>query len=173
MPIAYYEQSLVIALDHSSNIRFSLFILIRPVPKIAARSLSIENETITILNVLTNLNTKTSIATTPLIARPQKQKQSFYERLIHFFIIEFPLVILIGSLSGILHLIKIISNDLMVVFTIGTRLYSMYQKDMKFYQGNIPIDSVIYDGLSFYTRRLVHKKVKNIFISYQVNYQSY
>jgi len=132
---AYCQEPLVTALDHLSSVKFALYSLIRPALKIAARSLFIENETINFSNILLHLNTDTPVTDPPPEARPQRPKRSFSERLIHFFTIGIPLAILVGIIAGILNFIKVISNDLITVFTIGTQLYSMSERDVKFYKG--------------------------------------
>lgn len=184
---AYCHEPLVNALDHLSSVKFALFSLARPALKIAARSLFVEHETITVSNILSHLNTDEPIAAPPPEAQPQRPKRSFSQRLIHFFTVGIPLAIIIGILAGILHFIKTISNDLITVVTIGSRLYSMSQKDVKFYKGkslcllmnliirmcfffllenpnlvpprNAAIDGVINTGLSFYSRRLIYRKL--------------
>jgi hypothetical protein len=133
---AYCQEPLVAALDHLTSVKFALFSLIRPALKIAARSLFVEHETITASNILSHLNSDAPIASPPPEAQPQRPKRSFPQRLIHFFTVGIPLAIIVGILAGILHFIKTVSNDLVTVFTIGTRLYTMSQRDVKFYKGN-------------------------------------
>lgn len=132
---AYCQEPLVAAMDHLSSVKFALFALIRPALKIAARSLFIENESITISNILSHLNTDTPIASPPPEARPQRQKRSFTERLVHFFTVGVPLAILVGLLAGILQFVKTIFSDIATVFNVGFRLYSMSQEDVKYYKG--------------------------------------
>lgn len=181
---AYCQEPLVQALDHLSSVKFALFALVRPALKIAARSLFIEHETITVSNILSHLNSDAPITAPPPEAQPQRPKRSFPQRLIHFFTVGIPLAIIIGILAGILHFLKTITNDVITVATIGSRLYSMSQQDVKFYKGNLnflkkkyflfflsldnpnlvpprntAIDGVINTGLSFYTRRLVYRKL--------------
>jgi hypothetical protein len=132
---AYCQESLVTALDHLSSVKFAIYALIGPALKIAFRSLFIENETITFSNILSHLNSDTSVTDPPPEARPQRPKRSFSQRLIHFFTIGIPLAIIVGILAGILNFIKAISNDLITVFTVGSQLYSMSQRDAKFYKG--------------------------------------
>lgn len=134
---AYCQQSLVDAIGHLSSIKFALFILIRPALKIAARSLFVEHETITISNLLSHLNTDTPIASAPPNAEPQRLKRSFLKRLIYLFTIGIPLAIFVGTLVGICHFLKVVSNDISIIFTVSTRLYTMSQQDMKFYKGNL------------------------------------
>ncbi len=133
---AYCQEPLVNALDHLSSVKFALFALIRPALKIAARSLFVENENITVSNILSHLNAETPIAEAPPEAQPQRPKRSFSQRLTHFFTVGIPLAIIIGILAGILNFIKTISNDLVTVVSIGSKLYSMSQSDVKFYKGN-------------------------------------
>jgi small-conductance mechanosensitive channel len=164
---AYCQEPLVTALDHLSSVKFALFSLIRPALKIAARSLFVENETITFSNILLHLNSDAPIAEPPPEARPQRPKRSFSQRIIHFFLVGIPLAIIVGILAGIINFIKNITNDIITVITIGSQLYSMSQRDVKFYKDNpnllpprnIAIDGVINTGLSFYTRRLIYKKL--------------
>jgi hypothetical protein len=133
---AYCQEPLVAALDHLSSVKFAVFSLIRPALKIAARSLFVEHETITVSNILSHLNSDAPIASAPPEAQPQRPKRSFSQRIIHFFTVGIPLAILVGLLAGILHFIKAVSSDIATVFTVGSRLYSMSQKDVKFYKGN-------------------------------------
>ena len=132
---AYCQEPLFAALDHLSSVKFALFALIRPALKIAARSLFVENETITFSNILSHLNSDTPIASPPPQAQPQRPKRSFPQRIIHFFTVGIPLAIFVGIIAGILSFIKTISNDLVTVFTIGSKLYSMSERDVKFYKG--------------------------------------
>jgi len=132
---AYCLEPLVSALDHLTSIKFALFSLIRPALKITARSLFIEDETITVSNILSHLNTDEPIAAPPPEALPQRPKRSFSQRLIHFFTVGIPLAIIVGILAGILHFIKAVFNDLTTVITIGSTLYSRSQSDVKFYKG--------------------------------------
>ena len=81
---AYCQQSLVDALDHLSSIKFALFVLIRPALKIAARSLFVEDQSITMSNILLQLNTDTPLASAPTEVRLQRSKRSLWERIIHF-----------------------------------------------------------------------------------------
>jgi hypothetical protein len=132
---AYCQEPLVTALDHLSSVKFALFSLIRPALKIAARSLFVENETITFSNILLHLNSDAPIAEPPPEARPQRPKRSFSQRLTHFFTVGIPLAIIVGILAGILGFIKAVINDIVTVLTIGSKLYSMSQSDVKFYKG--------------------------------------
>jgi hypothetical protein len=132
---AYCQEPLVAALDHLSSVKFALLSLIRPALKIAARSLFVENETITVSNILSHLNSDAPIASPPPEAHPQRPKRSFSQRIIHFFTVGIPLAIIVGLLAGILHFAKTVSKDLGTVFTVGTKLYSMSQRDVKFYKG--------------------------------------
>jgi hypothetical protein len=132
---AYCQEPLVVALDHLTSVKFALFSLIRPALKITARSLFIEDETITVSNILSHLNTDEPIAAPPPEALPQRPKRSFSQRLIHFFTVGIPLAIIVGILAGILHFIKAVFNDLTTVITIGSTLYSRSQSDVKFYKG--------------------------------------
>ncbi|UJR26008.1 hypothetical protein I4U23_007354 [Adineta vaga] len=164
---AYCQEPLVTALDHLTSVKFALFALIRPALKIAARSLFVEHETITVSNILSQLNSDAPIASPPPEAPPQRPKRSFGQRLIHFFTVGIPLAILVGLLAGILHFVKAVSNDLVTVMKLGSKLYSMSQEDVKFYKENpqlvpprnVAIDGVINTGLSFYTRRLIYRKL--------------
>lgn len=132
---AYCQEPLVAALDHLSSVKFALFALIRPALKIAARSLFIEHENITFSNILSHLNSEEPIAAPPPEARPQRPKRSFGQRLVHFFTVGIPLAIVVGLLAGILHFVKTIASDIATVVTVGSRLYSMSQQDVKFYKG--------------------------------------
>jgi len=164
---AYCQQSLVDALDHLTSVKFALFALIRPALKIAARSLFVEHETITVSNILLHLNAETPIAEAPPEAQPQRPKRSLGQRLKHFFTVGIPLAILVGILAGILHFIRAVSGDIATVFNVGSRLYSMVRGDAKFYQENpqllpprnVAIDGVVNGALTFYTRRLVYRKL--------------
>jgi hypothetical protein len=181
---AYCQEPLVTALDHLSSVKFALFSLVRPALKIAARSLFVENETITVSNILSHLNSDAPIASAPPEAQPQRPKRSFSQRLTHFFTVGIPLAIIVGILAGVLNFLKTLSSDLITVASIGSKLYSMSQSDVKFYKGkinrnpffllmsilslenpdllpprNVAIDGVINTGLSFYTRRLVYRKL--------------
>ena len=132
---AYCLEPLASAIDHLTSIKFALFSLVRPALKIAARSLFIENETITISNILSHLNSDTPIAEPPPEAPPQRPKRSFSQRITHFFTVGIPLAIIVGIIAGVLGFIKAVANDVATVLTIGTRLYSMSQKDVNFYKG--------------------------------------
>jgi small-conductance mechanosensitive channel len=132
---AYCLEPLVTAIDHLTSVKFALFSLVRPALKIAARSLFVEDETITIWNILSHLNSDTPIAEPPPEALPQRPKRSFSQRLTHFFTVGIPLAIIVGILAGILGFLKAVTNDLMTVMTICARLYSMSQSDVKFYKG--------------------------------------
>lgn len=164
---AYCVEPLVAALDHLSSFKFALFSLVRPALKIAARSLFVEHESITVSNILSHLNSETPIAAPPPEALPQRPKRTFGQRLTHFFTVGIPLSILVGLLAGVLNFIKSVSSDLMTVFSIGSRLYSMSESDVKFYKENpnllpsrnVAVDGVINTGLSFYTHRLVDRKL--------------
>ncbi|CAF0723533.1 unnamed protein product [Rotaria sp. Silwood1] len=164
---AYCREPLVTALDHLSSVKFAVFSLVRPALKITARSLFIEDETITFSNILSHLNSDTPISAPPPEAQPQRPKRSFPQRLIHFVTVGIPLAIIVGILAGILHLIKIFSSDVTTVITNVSQLYSMSQRDVKFYKENpqllpsrnIAIDGIINTGLSFYTRRLIYRKL--------------
>ncbi|CAF2743385.1 unnamed protein product [Rotaria sp. Silwood2] len=164
---AYCQEPLVAALDHLSSVKFAFFSLVRPALKIAARSLLVENETITFSNILLHLNSDTSITSPPPEAQHQRPKRSFPQRLIHFVTVGIPLAIIVGILAGILHLIKIFTSDITTVITSICQLYSMSQRDIKFYKENphllpsrnVAIDGIINTGLSFYTRRLIYRKL--------------
>ncbi|CAF1275751.1 unnamed protein product [Adineta steineri] len=164
---AYCVEPLVAALDHLTSVKFALFSLIRPALKIAARSLFIEDETITVSNILSHLNSDEPIGAPPPEAQRQRPKRSLGQRLIHFFTVGIPLAIIIGILAGILHFIKAVANDLTTVISVGSKLYSMSQRDVQFYkdnpelvpQRNVAIDGVINTGLNFYTRRLIYRKL--------------
>ncbi|CAF0872666.1 unnamed protein product [Rotaria sordida] len=164
---AYCREPLVAALDHLSSVKFAVFSLVRPALKIAARSLFIEDETITFSNILSHLNSDTPITAPPPEAQPQRPKRSFSQRVIHFFTVGIPLAIIVGILAGLLHLIKNFSHDITTVITNVNQLYSMSQRDVKFYKENpqlLPsrnkaIDEIVNTGLSFYTRRLIYKKL--------------
>ncbi|CAF0768419.1 unnamed protein product [Adineta ricciae] len=164
---AYCQEQLVVALDHLTSVKFALFALIRPALKIAARSLFIENESITVSNILSHLNSEAPIASPPPEAQPQRPKRSFVQRIIHFFTVGIPLAIFVGIIAGILHFIKTVSSDLVTVLSLGSKLYSMSQEDVKFYKDNpqlipprnVAIDGVINTGLNFYTRRLIYRKL--------------
>lgn len=132
---AYCQESLVVALDHLSSVKFALFSLVRPALKIAARSLFVEHENITVSNILSHLNSDTPIAEPPPEARPQRPKRSFGQRLTHFFTVGIPLAIIVGILAGVLNFLKSVASDVTTVYTVGSRLYSMSQKDVKFYKG--------------------------------------
>jgi hypothetical protein len=132
---AYCLEPLATAIDHLTSIKFALFSLIRPALKIAARSLFIENETITISNILSHLNTDTPIAEPPPEAPPQRPKRSFSQRLTYFFTVGIPLAIIVGIIAGILGFLKAVANDAVTVMTIGSKLYAMSQSDVKFYKG--------------------------------------
>jgi len=82
---AYCQEPLVTALDQLTSVKFAFIYLVRPALKIAARSLFVEDERITISNILLHLNSDTPIATPPPEARPQRPKRSFFQRLIYFF----------------------------------------------------------------------------------------
>ena len=133
---AYCVEPLVAALDHLSSVKFALFALVRPALKIAARSLFVEHESITISNILSHLNSETPIAAPPPEALPQRPKRTFGQRLTHFFTVGIPLAIIVGLLAGVLNFIKSVSSDLMTVFSTGSRLYSMSESDVKFYKGD-------------------------------------
>lgn len=133
---AYCLEPLVSAIDHLTSVKFALFALIRPALKIAARSLFVENETITISNILSHLNSDTPIAEPPPEAPPQRPKRSFGQRITHFFTVGIPLAIIVGILAGIMTFLKTVATDLTTVMTAGTKLYSMSQEDVKFYKGN-------------------------------------
>lgn len=164
---AYCQEPLVVALDHLSSVKFALFSLIRPALKIAARSLFIEHENVTISNILSHLNSDTPIDSPPPEARPQRPKRSFGQRIVHFFTVGIPLAIFVGIIAGILHFVKTIATDLVTVVTVGARLYSMSQEDVKFYKENpqllpprnVAIDGVVNTGLAFYSRRLIDRKL--------------
>lgn len=132
---AYCVEPLVQAIDHLTSIKFALFALIRPALKIAARSLFIENENITISNILSHLNAETPITEPPPEARPQRPKRSFLQRITHFFTVGIPLAIFVGILAGILNFIKALANDIVTLVSIASKLYSMSQSDAKFYKG--------------------------------------
>jgi hypothetical protein len=106
---AYCQEPLVAALDHLSSVKFALLSLIRPALKIAARSLFVENETITVSNILSHLNSDAPIASPPPEAHPQRPKRSFSQRIIHFFTVGIPLAIIVGLLAGILHFAKTVN----------------------------------------------------------------
>jgi len=164
---AYCQEPLVTALDQLTSVKFAFISLVRPALKIAARSLFVEDERITISNRLLHSNSDIPIATPPPEARPQRPKRSFFQRLIYFFTVGIPLAIIVGLLAGIVHFIKKVSADLVTVVTIGSRLYSMSKSDVKFYNENphliparnVAIDGVINTGLNFYTRRLIYRKL--------------
>jgi hypothetical protein len=86
-------------------------------------------------NILLHLNSDTPIAEPPPEAQPQRPKRSFSQRLTHFFTVGIPLAIIVGILAGILGFIKAVINDIVTVLTIGSKLYSMSQSDVKFYKG--------------------------------------
>lgn len=135
---AYCVEPLVTAIDHLTSVKFALFSLVRPALKIAARSLFVEDETITISNILLHLNSDTPIAEPPPEAPPQRPRRSFSQRLKHFFTVGIPLAIIVGILAGILGFIKAVANDVVTVITMGSKLYSMSQSDVKFYKGRKP-----------------------------------
>ena len=137
---AYCQESLVASLDHLSSVKFALFALVRPALRIAARSLFIEHENITVSNILSHLNSDTPIASAPPEAPPQRPKRSFGQRIVHFFTVGIPLAIFVGILAGILHFVKTILSDLVTVVKVGARLYSMSQEDVKFYKGKLRRD---------------------------------
>ena len=132
---AYCLEPLVSAIDHLTSVKFALFALIRPALKIAARSLFVENETITVSNILSHLNAPTPVTEPPPEAPPQRPKRSFSQRVTHFFTVGIPLAILVGLLAGIFNFLKTVATDLSTVMTTGTKLYSMSQSDVKFYKG--------------------------------------
>lgn len=132
---AYCVESLVSAIDHLTSVKFALFALVRPALKIAARSLFVENETITVSNILSHLNSPTPVTEPPPEAPPQRPKRSFSQRVTHFFTVGIPLAILVGILAGIFNFVKTMATDISTVITTGTKLYSMSQSDVKFYKG--------------------------------------
>ena len=183
---AYCQEPLTVALDHLSSVKFVLYSLARPALKIIVRSLFIQNETITLSNILSHLNSNSPVSTPPPEARSQRQKRTLLQRLIHFFLIGIPLAIFVGTLTGFIHLIKTISNDITTIIRSGWELYSMSQSDIKFYTGkgkkntitfviskdflnlenpqllpsrNIVIDGIINTGVNFYTRRFIYRKL--------------
>lgn len=134
---AYCQQPLVVSLDHISSVKFAVFSLIRPALKISARSLFIDDKTITFSNILSHLNSDSSISSPPPEAEPQRPKRSFVQRVIHFLTVGIPLAIIVGLVAGILSFVKNIFNDLTTIFNLGYKLYTMSQQDVQFYKGKI------------------------------------
>ena len=109
--------------------------MVRPALKIVVRSLFIQDETITLSNILLHLNSDSPVSAPPSEAGSQRQQRTLLQRLIHFFLIGIPLAIVIGTFTGFLHLIKTISNDIITIIRSVWELCSMSQSDAKFYRG--------------------------------------